>query len=486
MNFMKTKLKVLVVEDDEDDFFLLTHYIKDSTLWELEFTHKTTYDSGLEAYNNGTFQLCFLDHYLGAKTGVDFLNESKNLKNRIPIILLTGLDNVAIDAKSIELGAADYIPKSRMTQEVLERSIRHSIERHKQNELLLTEREKYRDLFHNSIEAIFLVDENYKIVEGNSAFWEFMKLEVNHETLLNSLFFNPSEFSSLTEFEGGNTVNKLNGVRVVDALGQELIINVSLSVIGTDEEGKPNCYQGVIYDVTELREAQLRSIETEKFNLTGRMARLIGHEVRNPLTNIILATEELKLNTDLAESDDAMLLEMIQRSSKRIETLTSELLNSTKLLDLNKSESLMEDIVAAAVEKCQDRFVLKKIALEQDNLDGKTVLDIDKDKFEIALVNIIINATEAMSETENPKLRIKLTEENKSVLVSITDNGKGMSRETVEKIYDPFFSDRNGGLGLGMTNVKNVMIQHKALLTVKTKVGEGTTFTIKVPKQIPQ
>ncbi len=477
-------LNVLVVEDDEDDFFLLKHFIQYSEQWKIEFTLADNFDKGLEAYNNNHFDLCFLDHYLGVQTGIDFLNAIQQHKKSIPIILLTGLDNPAIDNLAIESGAADYIPKSSMSQEILERSIRHSLERHKQNELLKREKEKYRKLFKSSQQAVFLADENFKVAEANQAFKQLLKLDDLEDLSLATFFKRKKDFDQLTNFHETNASISLNQLKFKDKLGNSLIVNVSVAVVELADSENGFCYQGILQDITELEEAQLRSLAEQKFNLTGRMARIIGHEVRNPLTNIILAMGELEEDNQNLSEDDLEMYDMIKRSAKRIETLTDELLNSTKMLEVKLRQIPIEHVIEKSLSACDDRIQLMKIEVKTCDLSKKTLLFLDEDKFEIALTNIIINATEAMTEAKSGKLEISIEEESRAVTIAIRDNGKGMSKATIEKIYDPFFSERNGGLGLGMTNVKNVIIQHNALLTVESKLNEGSVFKIKIPKEL--
>lgn len=475
-------LKVLVIEDDEDDYFILKEHIKNSKLWNIAFKHVSSYEEGKSQYASSEFDLCFLDNYLGVHTGIEFLNEVCQDKRCMPIILLTGLDDEALDEIAIEAGAADYIPKQNLSKSILERSIRHSLERHKQSELLNKEREKYRNLFRSSLEAVFLADENFDIVEMNKSFKHLLKVKETTSLALGDMILSVQDFKNLTQFADNEMISSVKKIRINDSVGQEYIVNISLSVIELSDNDDPICYQGVIHDITDIEEAQLKLVETEKFNLTGRMARIIGHEVRNPLTNIILATGELKENCTNVKEEDLELFDMVQRSAERIERLTDELLNSTKMLELHLKPTQIENCIRNSIKECQDRILLKKINLIKPILDSKTFANLDADKFEIALTNIIINATEAMRETKNPTLEIELKELKKAVVISISDNGKGMSAKMIEKIYDPFFSARTGGMGLGMTNVKNILIQHNSLLIVESEEGIGTTFRIKVPK----
>jgi len=477
---MKKELRVLIVEDDEDDFFLLQQFLNHSKNWNFKIDHAKYYDDGLVKYTENNFDLCFLDYYLGANTALDFLTQIENIEQKIPVILLTGLDNQEIDEIVIKAGAADYIPKSYLSQEILERSIRHSLERNDQQNMLRKQKEKYRNLFEHSLEAIFITDSEFNILEVNESFKILMKHDSFSQQPLSSIFKSDEDFKLLSEDIEAIGSKNLKRTLIKNNEGKELVVNITLSALYKNYEDQETNYQGVIHDITRLEQTQLRLLEIEKLNLTGRMARIIGHEVRNPLTNIVLATDELIDSVELVKEDDAELFEMIKRNTKRITNLIDDLLNSTKLLELNVVNCELEHLLNTALDTCKDRIQLKKIELVAFGLNEHTFCKVDSDKFRIALVNIIINATEALSEKTNPLLEVGLEKNENRVDIIIRDNGCGMSQETLQKIYDPFFSAKQGGLGLGMTNVKNIMIQHNVLLHVESEVGKGSTFRIKL------
>ena len=110
--------------------------------------------------------------------------------------------------------------------------------------------------------------------------------------------------------------------------------------------------------------------------------------------------------------------------------------------------------------------------------DPKITGKWDPEKLKIAFVNIMINAIEAMSETENPKLVVHLGVKNGTPILKIEDNGKGMDEETQQQLFEPFFSKRKDGLGLGMTATHNIISMHKGKIKLKSTQGVGTQFEV--------
>lgn len=231
--------------------------------------------------------------------------------------------------------------------------------------------------------------------------------------------------------------------------------------------------------VNELQAAnaelqELRSIE--KFAATGRIARTIAHEVRNPLTNIILATDQIK-STLNGNEQMTMLLDMINRNANRINLMISELLTSTKFSQLHYSKTPISSLLDETLELAKDRIELKHIKLEKNYVYQGCEVFVDIEKMKIALLNIIVNAIEAM-EKEMGVLTIKTSHKNDKCFIDISDNGAGMTEETLQKMFDPYFTNKSAGNGLGLTNTQNIILNHKGTIQVKSEEGKGSIFTI--------
>ncbi len=219
---------------------------------------------------------------------------------------------------------------------------------------------------------------------------------------------------------------------------------------------------------------ELRSIE--KFAATGRIARTIAHEVRNPLTNINLATEHLRSEIPPASETD-VLFGMITRNSNRINELINDLLNSTKAAQLNFTKININDIMNQSLGFAQDRIDLKKIKVIKNYTEDLCPIFADIEKINIAFLNIIVNAVEAM---EGGKGVLTITTENKDnrCVAIISDNGKGMDKESLLKIFEPYFSTKEKGSGLGLTNTQNIILNHKGNIYAESEEGKGTSFNI--------
>lgn len=222
----------------------------------------------------------------------------------------------------------------------------------------------------------------------------------------------------------------------------------------------------------ELKE--LRSVE--KFTSTGRIARTIAHEVRNPLTNISLATEQLK---DAAQSNHEaeLLLDMIGRNVTRINQLVSELLNSTRFAQLEYASSDINEVLDETLELAKDRIELSRIKVEKSYDPDICEILMDKEKIKLAFLNIIVNAIEAMPQ-EAGVLQINTSKSGDRCIVEIKDNGSGMDEDTLQKLFEPYFTGKPKGNGLGLTNTQNIILNHKGNIFVTSQKGNGSTFIV--------
>ena len=218
---------------------------------------------------------------------------------------------------------------------------------------------------------------------------------------------------------------------------------------------------------------ELRSLE--KYMVTGRIARTIAHEVRNPLTNINLATEQLRSEL-VATPSTEMLFDMVVRNSERINQLVSDLLNSTRVSELKFENVSINEVINKSLELALDRIELKQIKVVRDFQPHLPAVSADIQKITIAFLNIIVNAIEAMN--DNGILQISTASINNRCVIKITDNGEGMSKAQTDRLFEPYFTTKEKGNGLGLANSQNIILGHGGSIKAQSEPAIGTTFNI--------
>jgi signal transduction histidine kinase len=222
-----------------------------------------------------------------------------------------------------------------------------------------------------------------------------------------------------------------------------------------------------------LELVQMRSLE--KFAATGRIARTIAHEIRNPLTNINLGIDQIK-NSVKPSEETAMLTDLVLRNTSRINQLLTDLLQSTKISELNYSKISINKLLDQALLQAWDRIALKNIKVVKNYDADLCDVNADADKLRIAFLNIIVNAIES-TEPNKGIITLKTRQKDGKCMVEISDNGSGMSKESLSKLFEPYFTTKPKGSGLGLANTQNIILNHKGTIFAESELGKGSAFT---------
>jgi PAS domain S-box-containing protein len=474
----KISARILIIDDDEDDFFITSEYIRQIEEYELAIDWCYKFNEAVQHLKNNSYDIYFVDYRLGAKTGLDFLREAVNARVEEPIILLTGKGNKKVDIEAMQMGATDYLIKTDLTVDKLERCIRYSFERTTYLKALRANERKYRSIFELSKDAVFIADKILALKDFNQATYEL--LGYTKEELLNrSIYeFIADELQrNLLEkmlYEDGK-VNDLelefqanNGDR------KTCIFSLTAPLDSTGHA----YYQGLIHDITNLRKAEKANLMVEKLGATGRLVRTLAHEVRNPLNNINMSVEQLAHNPVSQESE--LFLDIIQRNSKRIGDLITELLDSARPSDLVFEKCTLQSIMDESIAEALDRITLQRINMQIRYCNEPCWVMANKEKLKIAFLNIIINGVEAMTASKG-ELDIDIETSSFVHKVMIRDNGCGIAEENLSRLFEPYFTSKRNGMGLGLAATLNILQSHKAHIDLSSTVNEGTTFVITFP-----
>jgi len=467
-------VRILIIDDDEDDFILTSGFIKsiEDRTFDIQWCYN--YKAALEEIASKNFHLYFVDYRLGAKTGIDLLAEAMKMGCEEPIILLTGKGNSAIDKQAMQMGAVDYLIKSELTAEKLERGIRYALERAASTKALRANERKYRNIFEKSKEAVFTTDLSLLFKDVNEAMVNLVGTERNQliKHTLYQFIDNESIRSAIrTKLEKSGEVNDLE-LEVMNSKGRRRNCILYLS---TELDSNNNHYvQGILHDITNQKKTERATLLAEKLAATGRLVRTLAHEVRNPLSNIHMSLEQL---SSLTKGEERVYIDIIDRNGKRINDLITELLTSSKPTEMLFEKVVLQTAVDETIGVALDRLTLKQIRLKVNYPDLPCYIRADKEKLKIALLNIIINAIEAI-ESVKGELTISLYHNEESYSLEITDNGCGIPQENLSKLFEPYFTSKRNGIGLGLASTLNIIQAHNASIEVKSKVSVGTSFII--------
>jgi PAS domain S-box-containing protein len=474
-------IKILLVEDDAGDHFLFKEYLSDIKNYSYSLTWANSYEQGVELVKNKEHDIYFFDYLLGAKTGLDMVQECFSDIIDVPVIILTGLGNQEADLKAMELGVSDYLVKDEIDPEKLERTIRYSIGQSQMLKKLKASETKFRSIFENSHDIIYVSDKNGNLLDINKSAENLFGY--SHEELLkmntSDLYDNKDDRRKFVEAMNSSGICSNFEVILRDKKGDKKFCTITASIQRRDDDNNIY-YQGIIHDMTQRKKAEHDLMIAEKLAITGKIARILAHEVRNPLTNINLSVEQLE--EDLRDQYQPYF-DIIKRNSKRINDLVTELIENSKPTELRASKLTLESILKSTIELARDRAELKNIKIITDFEKEQIEIDADESKLKIALLNILMNAIEAV-EANAGEIRITYKCKNRKCLISISDNGCGIKEEYLNKIFDPYFTGKSTGVGLGLATTRSIINMHNGKIEVETKLGKGTIFHIELDQLI--
>jgi PAS domain S-box-containing protein len=469
------KTEVLLVEDDADDYILFKEYFSEIQGRNYRLTWADTFEKAVTEVSSGKYDIYIYDYLLGAKTGLDLIRFTLDKGIEAPIILLTGLGSHEVDMKAMEMGAADYLVKGEIDAEKLERSIRYSIEQNNILKRLKASEKKFRSIFENSYDVIYVSNQHGDILDINKSGERLFGYSIDELLKMNAsqLYENPSE--RIKFIDSINRTGSFSNFEVVlkDKYGNRKFCTLTANLQRIDEKGNVY-YQGIVHDMTRRRKAEQDLMIAEKLAVTGRLARTLAHEVRNPLTNINLAVEQLEeeVNTD----DSKSYFDIIRRNSNRINDLVTQLMENSRPAEIISEKISLHGMLNKTVALATDRAALKNIKLEK-KLGADVYIHADEQKMIMALLNIIINAIEAV-ESESGVITITSDCKDKKCFIAIEDNGSGMTKEEISSIFEPYFTGKENGMGLGLATSHSIIRTHNGAIEVESEVNRGSKFQI--------
>jgi signal transduction histidine kinase len=224
-------------------------------------------------------------------------------------------------------------------------------------------------------------------------------------------------------------------------------------------------------------QAQLKpnKMDTRAIEEPNLLASALAHEVRNPLATINLAVQMLKSPNEVP--DRKVYLDIIMKASGQINDLITDLLKIPQPGEMQLEKYTMHQLLDEALALAEDRILLKNITVRRDYSTLDCKIFVNKQKIKIALVNIIINAIDAM-QPEKGKLKLITRSINGKCIIEIEDNGIGISKENLKHLFTPYFTNKAGGMGLGLSTTIDFLKANHAMVDVQSQEGRGTRFIL--------
>ncbi|MFC1716382.1 ATP-binding protein [Candidatus Poribacteria bacterium] len=227
----------------------------------------------------------------------------------------------------------------------------------------------------------------------------------------------------------------------------------------------------------ELKTSRDKLVQSEKLAAVGQLAAGIAHEIRNPLTSVKMIVQLLR---GRFQEDEAGLesVQAILDEIDRLEIIINGLLDFARPMELALKPTNVADVMNDVLRFMEADMRHRKIELINRVDETLPEVMLDADRMKQVFMNVILNAMQAMPEGGELNIDYHYDAESRSIQMSISDTGLGMSQEVLDHAFDPFFSTKSGGAGLGLANVRKIMEQHGGDIRIETAEGQGTKVAV--------
>lgn len=331
----------------------------------------------------------------------------------------------------------------------------------------LTEKERVASrlasLLHALPGGVVVIDAKGKVQEHNPA----AELLLG-EPLLGLPWSKIIQRSFLPRSDDGHDISLVDGRKV----------NISTCPLGS-EPGQIL----LITDVTEIRYLQDRIGQQQRLAAMGKMAASLAHQIRTPLSSALLYVSNLKRQV-LSDEDRFSLTDKMTSRLRHLEQLIEDMLMYSREGKVGEEFFSTQTLLDELYQGLEPQLELTETRFLTTNNEKDLLVHGNRQMILSALTNLAMNAIQAMKESkhiEESKIEVLITKENNNVCISIKDNGPGISSELKEQIFDPFYTTRTQGTGLGLAVVKAVAKAHNGNVQLETEARRGSTFKITLP-----
>lgn len=464
--------RILVIEDDRDDFFLINDTLMSVEGQPYRASWCSCYEDAQALLQEQKFELALVDYQIGAKTGLDFIKEVGPFHLNCPMILLTGLRSPDIDKAAQDAGAADYLPKDLLSAELLDRSIRYTLEHSKRLSLL-------RSILQNATSGMIAVDNDMVPVIWNLQALRALDFDkpfnwVSREELIDKLEELFEDKTVPAEFENSKgTIFEIK-ITMVDGVGHLIAFNDISEHVA---EGK------------NLR--QTAQSAEEAYQTQSHLIAKVSHELRTPIHGIVGMVELLsrgEINDEQRRS-----LGTIKHCSESLLKLINDLLDLSKFeageMKANDVPYKVGDVVDSVVQLLAPTAFEKGLEISAF-VDPAVTYELrgDPDRLTQVLMNLVGNAIK-FTEAGEVSLTVAGAVSGGTSMIecSVSDTGPGIAESDTELLFQRFkqidttASAATLGTGLGLSLCKEIVELLGGEISCTSQLGRGSSFRFCIP-----
>jgi PAS domain S-box-containing protein len=487
-----SSVKVLLVDDDEDDYILTCDLLSESQGTRFELEWASTWNVALEVMSQNQHDIYLLDYRLGEHNGLELLQQAVANGCRAPIILLTGQGDHEIDIEAMKAGAADYLDKSQIRAPLLERSIRYAIER-KKAEQKIREQAELLDIATDAILVQNLQNQILFWNKGAERMYGWQAEEVLSQDA-NKLL---GKAETLPQIKQVYALVVLEGswygeLHQLTKQGKEIIVESRWTLV-QNEQKQPTSILIVNTDITEKKQLEAQFLRAQRMESIGTLASGIAHDLNNVLAPILMSVQLLALK--LSDEHTQQWLKILEDNARRGAELVKQVVSFARGVSGDRTLVQVRHIIAEIKRIAKETFP-KSIEIYMDVAPDLWTVCGDATQLHQVMMNLCVNARDALPDGGILSITAKnliLNEQSARlnidakpgfyIVITVSDTGIGIPTEVLDRIFEPFFTTKEmgKGTGLGLSTVMGIVKSHGGFLNVLSKLGQGTEFEVYLP-----
>ena len=478
------------------------------------------FDGAISIIEGNRLDAAIIDIVLPRKSGIELLKEMNSRDASIPVIMITGEPNIAQMPDIVRAGAYDFISKP-VTKDLLIRAVSKAVEKKRlederrsleeqikshrdQLEVVVAQRTRELEEAHNFLNTVLDSSTGYAIIaidrDGRITLFNrgaellFGRSEIEArgrmaEQLACDSFSQgekpflkiAKEVASNGRYQAEMEMSKPDGSRFIASIDVTPISKTEGDLLG---------YLIIAKDLTEereneayLRQMRERLAHNEKIAALGRMAAQVAHEVKNPLAGLRLYSLHLKgkLAEKLTDGEMALVDRIIDGINQLSDT-AEQVLNFARPITLSRHEVDLNRIITDSVALLEPQLKENKITVNLNLVEPCPSAMLDEASMRSTLINLMLNSIQAMA--KGGELTVSTWNSGGALEFSITDTGCGMTEEQVKNMFEPFYTTKSQGLGLGMSFASKVIEMHGGEVRIESRVNGGTSIRVALPAEV--
>ncbi|HSQ83084.1 MAG TPA: response regulator [Desulfobacterales bacterium] len=479
--------KTILLVDDEADLREVLDISLSDTGYKVFTAENGT--QALNILNDNDIPVVVTDIKMPGIDGIELLRKIKSKNPEAEVIMLTGHGDLELAIKSLKHEATDFITKP-INDDALEMALQRAFEKIQMRQKLKDyqrNRAMY-DLFINELiqEDVMIIGSDYRILDIN-------------ETLLKKLGLERKEAVGRYCYEVTHRLSvPCSGEHHKCPLEETLKTRkpTKETHIHKDKDNKNVYYSISAYpffengdligaielsrDITADINSRQAMMQKDKLASIGRLSAGVAHEINNPLTTIL--TTAMLIQEDIDPANPMYEeLQTITNETLRCRKIVASLLDFARQTKPAKKHHNINDIIKECIRLTRKQAEFKDVQIEKALSEEVPKLLVDKEQIQQALINLILNASDATDPGGKITISTNFLSDDHFVDIKVSDTGKGIAAEVVDKIFEPFFTTREIGTGLGLAITHGIIGRHGGEIRVQSQPGQGTTFTIRLP-----